>query len=85
MPRTQGILSQGGCRNVGVAAAATFAFRRVASLTAAAHGNPHLIQAARTTVFHDGFAAGATFAVIALLVSVTLLPRIPKAGVPAAA
>ena len=43
----------------------------VASLTAAAHGDPHLIQAARTTVFHDGFAAGATFAVVALLVSVT--------------
>jgi EmrB/QacA subfamily drug resistance transporter len=69
---------------LGVAAAATYAFRRVASLTAAAHGNPHLIQAARTTVFHDGFAAGATFAVIALLVSVTLLPRIPKTDAPAA-
>jgi len=70
---------------LGVAAAATFAFPKVASLTAAAHGNPHLIQAARTTVFHDGFAAGATFAVIALVVSVTLLPRIPTAGVPAVA
>jgi EmrB/QacA subfamily drug resistance transporter len=70
---------------LGVAAAATFAFRRVASLTTAAHGNPHLIQAARTAVFHDGFAAGATFAVIALLGSVTLLPRIPKADAPAAA
>jgi EmrB/QacA subfamily drug resistance transporter len=65
---------------LGVAAAATFAFRRVASLTAAAHGNPHLIQTARTTVFHDGFAAGATFAVISLLISVILLPRIPKTG-----
>ena len=64
---------------LGVAASATFAFRRVASLTAAAHGDPHLIQAARTTVFHDGFAAGATFAVIALLVCVALLPRIPGA------
>jgi EmrB/QacA subfamily drug resistance transporter len=60
---------------LGVAAAATFAFRRVASLTAAAHGNPHLIQAARTSVFHDGFAAGAAFAVIALLTCVILLPR----------
>jgi predicted MFS family arabinose efflux permease len=69
---------------LGVAAAATFAFRRVASLTAAAHGNPYLIQAARTTVFHDGFAAGATFAVIGLLISVTLLPRIPKTGTPPA-
>ena len=61
---------------LGIAAAATFAFRRVATLTAAAHGNPQLIQAARTTVFHDGFAAGATFAVIALLISVTLLPNL---------
>ena len=60
---------------LGVAVAATFAFRRVASLTAAAHGNPHLIQAARTSVFHDGFAAGAAFAVIALLTCAVLLPR----------
>jgi EmrB/QacA subfamily drug resistance transporter len=65
---------------LGVAAAATFAFRRVASLTLAAHGDPRLIQAARTTVFHDGFAAGATFAVIALAISLSLLPRIPKTG-----
>jgi len=65
---------------LGVAAAATFAFRRVASLTAVAHGNPHLVLAARTSVFHDGFAAGGTFAVISLLISVLLLPRIPKAG-----
>jgi EmrB/QacA subfamily drug resistance transporter len=62
---------------LGVAVAATFAFRRVASLTAAAHGVPHLVQAARTTVFHDGFTAGAAFAVIALVVSVTLLPSLP--------
>ncbi|HET9082568.1 MAG TPA: MFS transporter [Trebonia sp.] len=69
---------------LGVAAAATFAFRRVAALTAAAHGDPHLIEAARTTVFHDGFAAGATFAVIALLISVILLPRIPRSDGPVA-
>jgi EmrB/QacA subfamily drug resistance transporter len=68
---------------LGVAAAATLAFRRVPSLTAAAHGDPRLIEAARTTVFHDGFAAGATFAVIALLISVVLLPRVPRAGTPA--
>jgi hypothetical protein len=60
------------------------AFRRIAALNAAAHGDPHLTQAARTAVFHDGFAAGAAFAVIALLVSVTLLPRIPRAGTPTA-
>ncbi len=70
---------------LGLATAATFAFRRVVSLTAAAHGDPHLIQAARTNVFHDGFAAGATFAVIGLLISVILLPRIPKTGAPPAA
>jgi EmrB/QacA subfamily drug resistance transporter len=64
---------------LGVAVAATFAFRRVAALTAAAHGSPHLIQAARTTVFHDGVAAGAAFAAIALLISVTLLPPISRA------
>jgi EmrB/QacA subfamily drug resistance transporter len=69
---------------LGVATAATFAFRRVASLTAAARGNPHLVQAARTTVFHDGFAAGAAFAVIALLISLILLPRIAKTGTLAA-
>jgi EmrB/QacA subfamily drug resistance transporter len=63
---------------LGIAAAATFAFRQVAALTTAAHGNPHLVQAARATVFHDGFAAGATFAVIALLISVTLLPNLPR-------
>jgi EmrB/QacA subfamily drug resistance transporter len=64
---------------LGVAVAATFAFRRVVTLTGAAHGSPHLIQAARTTVFHDGFAAAAAFAVVALLISVILLPRIPRA------
>jgi EmrB/QacA subfamily drug resistance transporter len=69
---------------LGVAAAATFAFRRVSSLTAAAHGDPQLIQAARTTVFHDGFAAGAAFAVIALLISVIFLPRIPQTDAPVA-
>jgi EmrB/QacA subfamily drug resistance transporter len=63
---------------LGIAVAATFAFRGVASLTTAVHGDSHLVQAARTTVFHDGFAAGATFAVIALLVCVILLPRIPE-------
>jgi EmrB/QacA subfamily drug resistance transporter len=70
---------------LGVAAAATFAFRRVASLTAAAHGSPHLILAARTTVFHDGFAAGAAFAAVALLVSVTFLPPVPRADGPSVA
>jgi predicted MFS family arabinose efflux permease len=65
---------------LGVAVAATFAFRWIGTLTAAAHGNPHLVQAARTTVFHDGFAAGAVFTVIALLACVVLLPRQPGQG-----
>jgi predicted MFS family arabinose efflux permease len=67
---------------LGVAVAATFAFRQVSRLTAAAHGDPRLVSAARTTVFHDGFAAGATFAIIALLVAVILLPRIPRTDKP---
>ena len=61
---------------LGVAVSASWAFRRVDSLTRHAHGNTHLIEAARTTVFHDGFAAGALFALIALAISVVLLPRI---------
>ncbi len=65
---------------LGVAVAATFAFRRVASLTVAAHGSPRLIEAARVAVFHDGFAAGAAFALVALLISVTLLPPVPRAA-----
>lgn len=69
---------------VGIAVATTFAFRLVARLTAAAHGDPRLVQAARATVFHNGFAAGAAFAVAALLVSVFLLPRVPGSGVPGA-
>jgi EmrB/QacA subfamily drug resistance transporter len=63
---------------LGVAVAATFAFRRVGELTAAAAGDPRLIEAARTTVFHDGFAAGAVFALAALVVALVLLPAIPK-------
>jgi hypothetical protein len=33
-------------------------------LTRLAHGDPNLVEAARTTVFHDGFAA-AVFALLA--------------------
>lgn len=67
---------------IGVAAAAAYAFRRVDELTAAAHGDPALITAARTAVFHDGFIVGAAFAVAALLVVLLLLPRIPKSEGP---
>jgi EmrB/QacA subfamily drug resistance transporter len=70
---------------LGVAVAATYAFRRVDELTAAAAGDPRLVEAARTTVFHDGFAAGAGFALAALLVALVLLPAIPKHDGPVAA
>ncbi|NDU75636.1 DHA2 family efflux MFS transporter permease subunit [Actinomadura sp. DSM 109109] len=63
---------------LGVAVAATYAFRRVDELTAAAAGDPRLVDAARTTVFHNGFAAGAGFAIAALLVALILLPAIPR-------
>jgi predicted MFS family arabinose efflux permease len=70
---------------LGVAVAATYAFRRVDELTTAAAGNPGLVEAARTTVFHDGFAAGTGFALAALLVSLVLLPAVPKHDGPIAA
>lgn len=67
---------------LGVAVAATYAFRRVDELTAAAAGDPRLVEAARTTVFHDGFAVGSCLALVALLVALVLLPAIPKGPVP---
>lgn len=70
---------------LGVAIAATYAFRRVDELTAAAAGNPRMVEAARTTVFHDGFAAGAGFALAALVVALVLLPAVPKRDGPVAA
>jgi len=70
---------------LGVAVSASWAFRRVSALTRHAHGAPNLVEAARTTVFHDGFAAGAVFALLALLVSLVLLPRIPHTDQPPAA
>jgi len=63
---------------LGVAVSATWAFRRVDALTEAAHGDPVLIEAARTAVFHDGFTVGAVFAGLALLVALLLLPAIPR-------
>ncbi|MDN5726653.1 MAG: MFS transporter [Propionibacteriales bacterium] len=63
---------------LGVAVAASYAFRRVDELTAAAAGDPTLIDTARVTVFGDGFTAGAGFAMAALLVALVLLPGIPK-------
>lgn len=59
---------------VGVAVTATIAFRRVPELTAAAHGDPVLIQMARASVFHEAFLIGAGFAVAALVLAL-LLPK----------
>jgi len=70
---------------LGLAVSASWAFRRVSELTRHAHGNPSLIEAARTTVFHDGFAVGAVLALLALLTSLVLLPRIPHTDRPVAA
>ncbi len=59
---------------LGLAVAATYAFRRVDELTAKAHGVPALVQEARTTVFHDAFLVGACFAAAAFVVTLVLLP-----------
>jgi len=59
---------------LGLAVAATYAFRRVDELTAKAHGVPALVQEARTTVFHDAFLVGACFAAAAFVVTLALLP-----------
>ncbi|HXB47962.1 MAG TPA: MFS transporter [Streptosporangiaceae bacterium] len=67
---------------LGVAVSAGWAFRRVSELTRHAHSEPNLIEAARVTFFHDGFAAGAVFALVALVISVVLLPRIPHTDQP---
>ncbi len=69
---------------LGVAVSASWAFRHVSQLTRLAHGDPNLIEAARSTVFHDGFAAGAVFALLALLVSLVLLPRVQHTDQPVA-
>ncbi|MEU9419386.1 MFS transporter [Streptomyces sp. NPDC051000] len=59
---------------LGLAVAATFAFRRIPELTAKAHGVPELVREARTTVFHDAFLISAGFAAVAFLVTLVLLP-----------
>ncbi|GAB7189467.1 MFS transporter [Kineococcus sp. NUM-3379] len=63
---------------LGVALAATYAFRRVDDLTAAAGSDEFLVETARVTVFHDGFSVGAALAFAALLVAALLLPAIPQ-------
>ncbi|MEU6219582.1 MFS transporter [Streptomyces sp. NPDC047022] len=70
---------------LGLAVAATYAFRRIPELTAWAHGDPHLVPIARTKVFHDAFLTGGLFAAAAFLVTLILLPMTKPAEQPAAA
>jgi EmrB/QacA subfamily drug resistance transporter len=59
---------------IGVAVAATIAFRRVDELTAWAGGDAARVTEARLTVFHDAFLVGASFALVALVLATVLLP-----------
>lgn len=59
---------------LGLAVAATYAFRRVAELTTWANGVPARVTSARTEVFHDAFLAGACFATAGLVLTLVLLP-----------
>lgn len=72
---------------LGLAVAATYAFRRIDELEAQTKGHPELVDGARTTVFHDAFLISAGFAAAALLVTLVLLPltraKDQPAGVPA--
>jgi EmrB/QacA subfamily drug resistance transporter len=59
---------------LGLAVAATVAFSRIPELTRAAHGDPVLVQAGRTSVFHQGFLVGVCFAVAAIVIAMLLPP-----------
>jgi EmrB/QacA subfamily drug resistance transporter len=64
---------------LGVAVAATVAFARVPALTVWAGRDPARIMAARASVFHEAFLVGAGFAVLGLIVALTL-PMRPASG-----
>lgn len=59
---------------LGVAVAATVAFRRVDELTAWAGGDPGQVHEARLMVFHDAFLLGAVLAGTAFVLCLVLLP-----------
>ncbi|WP_055409548.1 MFS transporter [Frankia sp. ACN1ag] len=59
---------------IGLAVAATYAFRNLAELTDRAHGVPELVHQARADVFHDAFLVGVIFVVAAFLITLVLLP-----------
>ncbi|GGU13277.1 MFS transporter [Streptomyces lateritius] len=68
---------------LGLAVAATFAFRRIPELEAQTRGVPELVKEARTTVFHDAFLISAGFAAVALVVTLVLLPLTKAKDMPA--
>ena len=70
---------------LGLAVAATYAFRQVEQLTEWADGVPERVIQARTEVFHDAFLAGACFAAAGLVLTLLLLPFTRAAEQPAAA
>ncbi|MGW7367050.1 MFS transporter [Streptomyces sp. NPDC054841] len=67
---------------VGLAVAATIAFRNIPQLEAQARGIPELVREARTSVFHDAFLVGAGFAAAAFVVTLLLLPVMKASGQP---
>jgi EmrB/QacA subfamily drug resistance transporter len=70
---------------LGLAVAATYAFRRIDELEAQSKGVPELVDQARTTVFHDAFLISAGFAAAGLLVTLVLLPLTRAKDLPAGA
>ncbi|SEF47156.1 drug resistance transporter, EmrB/QacA subfamily [Actinacidiphila yanglinensis] len=62
---------------LGLAVAATFAFRDLDRLTRHAHGVPSLVREARVQVFHDAFLVGAGLVAAGLAVALAFLPRRP--------
>ncbi|MFJ3586282.1 MFS transporter [Streptomyces sp. NPDC090127] len=69
---------------LGLAVAATFAFRRIPELEARTHGVPELVKEAGATVFHDAFLISAAFAATAFVVTLVLLPLTKAEDRPAA-
>ncbi|EIV92480.1 MFS transporter [Frankia sp. QA3] len=67
---------------IGLAVAATYAFRNLAELTDRAHGGPELVHQARSDVFHDAFLTGVIFVAAAFLVTLVLLPLIRPEDAP---
>ncbi|WP_329136817.1 MFS transporter [Streptomyces sp. NBC_01476] len=67
---------------LGLAVAATYAFRDLDKLTSKAHGVPELVHQARTTVFHDAFLTGVVLVAAAFVVALVLLPFTKSSDAP---